>query len=222
MSESGERFSNHGASRHQRGFAVDGDRLRRLRAARGWTQLEAAARADLSERLLCKAESGGPLELPSISLLARLYSTATAPLMAGDLLLADSFSSGGAEIESLVRRWLNERWGAQRLDVLDQLVAADCLFHVRGETLDLAAARERFTTLRAACADARFSLDNLAVREAVAIVRWHVRATAGERRTGQPANARGGTIDGLISLYVAGDKLREVWIYWSPWRWPGR
>lgn len=215
MSEPGDRFSNQGASRHQRGFAVDGDRLRRLRVARGWTQLEAAARADLSERLLCKAESGGPLELPSISLLARLYSTATAPLMAGDLLLADSLSSGAAETESLVRRWLDERWNGQRLDVLDQLVAGDCVFHARGETLDLAAARERFAALRATFPKVRLSIDDLAVRGAVAMVRWHVRATPARRRAVKPPGGRRGAIDGLSSLYVEGGRLREAWICWN-------
>lgn len=46
--------------------------MRSLRVSRGWTQIEAATRAGLSERLLRKAENGGPIELQSIAILAQL------------------------------------------------------------------------------------------------------------------------------------------------------
>jgi transcriptional regulator with XRE-family HTH domain len=69
-----------------RSFDVDGQQLRLLRAARGWTQLQAAEQAGFSDRLIRKAESGGPLETQTLAVLAQLYSTPQRPLTPGDLL----------------------------------------------------------------------------------------------------------------------------------------
>src|SRR5215472_7976550 len=45
-----------------RGLPVAGEVLRSLRLARKWTQSAAAERADISDRLIRKAESGGPID----------------------------------------------------------------------------------------------------------------------------------------------------------------
>jgi len=75
------------APQRARSFLVNGQLLRLLRASRGWTQQDAAERAGFSDRLIRKAESGGPLQAHSIAVLAELYSTSERPLTAGDLLI---------------------------------------------------------------------------------------------------------------------------------------
>lgn len=77
------------APRRARSFLVDGRRLQLLRAGHGWTQQEAAERAGFSDRLIRKAEAGGPLQTQTIAILAELYSTRERPLRPGDLLAAN-------------------------------------------------------------------------------------------------------------------------------------
>jgi transcriptional regulator with XRE-family HTH domain len=72
--------------RRSRSFPVNGVLLQSLRVASGWTQEETATRSDLSDRLIRKAEAGGPLEIQSIAVLAQLYSSVERRFTPDDLL----------------------------------------------------------------------------------------------------------------------------------------
>src|SRR5688572_27792251 len=52
------------------GFEIDGPRLRSLRQARGWTQLELAMLAGVSERTVRNAECGRPIRRGFLDFLA--------------------------------------------------------------------------------------------------------------------------------------------------------
>lgn len=55
---------------HQRGTAVLGKRLKRFRKLRGWTQQELADRSGYCDRLIRKAERGGPISMEALQVLA--------------------------------------------------------------------------------------------------------------------------------------------------------
>ena len=92
-----------GRGRRRRSFAVRGDFLRSLRLRRGWSQQEAARRADLSERLIRKAERGEPLEAKSISQLAAAYGSAEEPLSPESILIDREETAGGPEPAAALR-----------------------------------------------------------------------------------------------------------------------
>src|SRR5688572_24686424 len=122
--------------RRSRSFAVNGELLRACRIASGWTQVEAADKAGFTDRLVRKAESGGPLQIQSIAILAQLYSTAEHRLTPDDLL-AEPISPATAVVFlsptslgiTLVRRLFRELWNERKLEVIDELLAPACVLH---------------------------------------------------------------------------------------------
>lgn len=83
---------------------------------RAWSQREASERAGLSDRLIRKAERGGPLELKTIALLAQLYSQPGAPVNP-QTLLADRLEH--ANEPSAIYEPLMRRWWQERIDMVD-------------------------------------------------------------------------------------------------------
>jgi len=65
---------------HQRGVQVQGEYLRYLRKARGWTQQDLAERAGYCDRLIRKAERDGFLLPETIEVLAQTLSTPESPI----------------------------------------------------------------------------------------------------------------------------------------------
>ncbi|MCA9167105.1 MAG: helix-turn-helix domain-containing protein [Planctomycetales bacterium] len=70
----------------KRSHPCNGDLLRSRRFQREWTQEQLAAAADLSVRLIAKAESNGRLRFDTLALLASVLSTSEKPLYAEDLI----------------------------------------------------------------------------------------------------------------------------------------
>ena len=125
-----ERTAKNSAEESVRSFRVPGQMLCSLRLARGWTQVEAAERAGISERLVRKAEAGESIGLQSIAVLADLYSTAQSPLSIDELVsrpLGMAFPE--VDIKAIVRRWHGELWNRGRLEILGELAAANCVLH---------------------------------------------------------------------------------------------
>lgn len=138
--------------------------MRELRVGRAWSQREAAERAGVSDRLIRKAESGGPLELKTIALLAQLYSQPGAPLNP-QTLLADPLQGAhepSAMYEPLVRRWWQEVWNEGRLEAIDELTTADVVLHADGaEMHGRAELRKRTEAIRAAFSQIEVHLEVL-------------------------------------------------------------
>lgn len=207
------------ASRRARSFYVKGPCLRRLRVGRGWTQLEAAERAGLSERLLRKAEAGEAIEIQSIAILAELYSTSSSRLTPNDLVVGPNddarLMSQAAEVEAFARRWYDELWNQGRLEVIDELSSPDGVLHAQGEALSRDAARQRFVAMRAAFAEFDFVIDQLAVLGSLAVVRWHVHLTHVGCWLGEPPSGRRLTIHGSSWVRIENGLLQEGWDYWD-------
>jgi len=83
---------------YQRGTAVLGQRLKCFRKLRGWTQQELADRSGYCDRLVRKAERGGPISLEALQVLAMTLSDDGLVVTANDLN-----GSSRASIEYLQR-----------------------------------------------------------------------------------------------------------------------
>jgi len=79
---------------HERGMIVIGERLRLLRRQRGWTQQELADLSGYSDRLIRKAEHGGPVSAASLQVLATTLSHPARVVTSQELQASSYFSMG--------------------------------------------------------------------------------------------------------------------------------
>jgi transcriptional regulator with XRE-family HTH domain len=202
-----------------RSFRVSGQVLCSLRLARGWTQVEAAERAGISERLVRMAESGGKLGFRSIAILAQLYSTLDAPLSPEELVkesLADRADAvlEASTVETIVRRWHEELWHQGKLEVLAELAAPNCVLHAPGERLRGRASVRRYVQSTRAAWGQQFKLvvRRPAVFGNIAVARWRVQL---KKPPSSPAGAseKQAATRGSTWFRVAEGLLRETWRY---------
>lgn len=206
------------AGNASRSYRVLGDRLRELRVGRAWSQREAAERAGFSDRLIRKAERGGPLELKTIALLAQLYSQPGAPVNP-QTLLADRLEQANepsAIYEPLVRRWWQEVWNEGRLESIDELTTPDVVLHADGaEMHGHAELRKRTGAIRAAFSDIEVHLDQVTVSGDWIISRWRVAMTHTGSWMGMPPSHKRIVVNGSTWMRGENGLLAEGWDYWE-------
>jgi len=231
--------------RRTRSFAVAGPLLSALRAGRGWTQQEAAAKAGFSDRLIRKAEAGGTIDSHSIATLAQLYSTPKRRLTTQDLLAQDllaqplgstgstaaepSAPSAGKErqeqptssieelpIEELVVRWFDQLWNQRRLKVIEELAAPGVVWHAEGRRFrGRRSVRRRVAELHAAFSDSEMVIDELSVRDEVVICRWRLAMTHSGPWLGFSATGKRLVAHGCSWFRIEEGLIRECWEYWE-------
>ncbi len=224
-----------------RSFPVAGPLLRSLRAGRGWTQEQAAAKAGLSSRLIVKAEAGGAIEVQSIAILARLYSSPQTVLTTSDLLAPSPSQPPSQPLESLsqhgeaagtptpqspslaaalVRDWFEHLWNQRRLAVIDELAAPEIELHADGRQFrGHRSLRRRAAKVYAAFSDLGMTIDYLTVRDDLVICRWRLAMTNSGPWLGLPAMGKRTVVHGSTWLRIEDGLLRECWDYWG-WRQP--
>jgi len=217
-------------SRRSRSFPVNGKLLLACRVANGWTQDDAAAKAGFSDRLIRKAESGGPLQIQSIDILAQLYSTSQRRLTPDDLLAepiapdqVKSTSSHASQAEArasraeiMVRRFFQELWNERKFEAIDELLSPDCVLHAEGRELYGRAAMYRRAEEFFAAFD-RFIVEiyDLTVQRDLVICRWLVRMTQTGPWLGLPPTGKRLIVRGSTWIRVADGWLVEGWDYWD-------
>lgn len=211
-----ERAAKAGQDGPARSFRVSGRLLTSLRLARGWTQLEAADRAGISERLIRKAEAGESLGLRSIAILADLYSTAQSPLSL-DGLVSEPLGAALYElgIESIARRWHNELWNLGRLEIVDELAVTDCVLHAHDRYIcGHAAVRRYIRSTRAAMGDFKLVAQPPTVFSDLAVTRWRLRLKNPPPQLAGGSGDERSVIRGSTWIRVADGLLCEAWKYW--------
>jgi len=112
---------------HQGRFvAVNGREINSRRIARGWTQEQFAKVSGYSERLIRKAESGGRLDVVTISDLADALSTPESPVTVESLTL---------DIATIARKWVAafESLEARMLTEMEPYLAENFVFFCPGD-----------------------------------------------------------------------------------------
>jgi transcriptional regulator with XRE-family HTH domain len=233
--------------RRTRSFSVSGPLLRSLRAGRGWTQGEVAAKAGFSDRLIRKAEAGGAIDAHSIATLARLYSSPERRLTPQDLL-AEPLDASSAEptvrssafrrpapsvllagkqqqeqrtspMEELVHRWFEQLWIQRRLKVINELAAPGIVLHAEGRQFrGRRSVRRRVAELHAAFSDFEMVIDELTVRDDLVICRWRLGMTHTGPWHGWPATSKRLVAHGCSWSRIEGGLICECWDYWGQQR----
>jgi transcriptional regulator with XRE-family HTH domain len=216
-----ENSDSPGPRRRHRSFAVRGDFLRSLRMARGWTQKEAARRADVSDRLVRKAEAGGPLEAKTISALAALYRTPELRLEP-EQLMSDSGAverepPAGGSLAERVQRWFDGQWRDLNLDVIDELAIPDFVFHAEWGVIHGAAEmKERVLKFREFFSDIDMVADEVIDLGDAIAVRWRATMTHSGTWLGVPPTGKRIVIWGSSWVEMVGDKFGDAWDFWDP------
>ena len=115
--------------------SCNGRVIRYYREQRGWTQMELAVHADMSERLVRKAEADGSCREDSLELLAAALSTASHTLHAADLS-----SDPLALAQAYMRSYLDN--GAESARKSAHLFAPDVVMAIHTDAANLAFAGE--------------------------------------------------------------------------------
>jgi len=205
----------------KRAFRVRGEYLRSSRLSRGWSQAEAARRADVSDRLIRKAETGGPLEAKSITILADLYRTLEAPL-SPDQLMAEGVHScvdGFPEpaVERMLRRWFDGLWNKFDLSVIDALILPRFEFHTEsGVVRGREELKSRILQWRESFSDFDFVVEQISDMGDAVACRWRVAATHSGKWLDLAPTGRRVLVHGSSWVELVGDQFGNAWDFWDP------
>lgn len=208
-------------SRRKRAMAVRGEILRSLRMARGWTQEEAAHRGDVSDRVIRKAESGGPVEIKTITALARLYRTSENLLKPEDLVVApDELRPKTADTEALaarVQRWFDGQWNKLDLSVFDELAIPDFAFHTEeGVVRGVEQFKRRALKLHESFSEIEMVAEEIVDFDGAFMVRWRVGVTHSGTWLDLAPTGKRVVVTGSSWVELVGDKFGEAWDFWDP------
>ena len=190
--------------RAPRGIAVRGNLLRQLRQQAQWTQEQAAARAKVSDKLIRKAEAGGPIQFSSVQILASIYSRPGHLVDPKELLLLN-------QPVDLLRSLLRNLWTDNWRMTIDSKVAADVIVHCESGTLtgrnDFL---DRYELLRQEVLDGQIEIEDGKSDQTRATCRWKQSPT----QVRQPTQCliRSGT----MTIAVAQNMIHEIWDFWDP------
>ena len=114
---------------------------------------------------------------------------------------------------AVMRRYFNEAWNQQRIDLLDELVAPDYVNHLSPPETPRGPAglKPIFAAVWATFPDVQFSMDEMLVAGDKVITRWSMRATHRGDFLGVPASGKTVTNYGISIDRVVDGKIVEHW-----------
>jgi len=119
--------------------------------------------------------------------------------------------------KAIVRRALKEVWSQGKLEVIDEIFAADCVSHIAGSPdIQGTEGEKQFVTMyRTAFPDVKFKIeDEIAEGDKVA-ARWTGSGTHKGELMGIPPTGVKATWTGIVINRIAGGKLVESWLSWD-------
>jgi steroid delta-isomerase-like uncharacterized protein len=123
--------------------------------------------------------------------------------------------------KALTQRWTEEIWNKGNLATVEDLVAADVIFHM-GSDPDLkghAGLRDFAGALRAAFPDGRFTNEEQIAEGDKVVQRWSFKGTHKGEFFGVPATGKPVSFTGTTTLRIAGGKVVEHWAHWDVLGW---
>jgi steroid delta-isomerase-like uncharacterized protein len=117
--------------------------------------------------------------------------------------------------EELARRYFEELINESRLDLVDEILAADIVLHFPGRPSPVRG-REEFKQLTLGHTnifpDRRFTIEQTLAWDGWAVVRWTQRATHSGTYLGYPPTGKPVTVTGLSLFRIADGKIAEHWV----------
>lgn len=119
-----------------------------------------------------------------------------------------------AASKALVRRYIEDVLAGGRLDLLEDLVAADYADRTPGADAEGAGpevVRRAQERLREQFRDVRYTIDQLVAEGDLVVARYTVQAVHQPRKAGDAATPRDISITGMTLFRVEGGRIRESW-----------
>jgi steroid delta-isomerase-like uncharacterized protein len=116
--------------------------------------------------------------------------------------------------KAVMRRYFNEIWNGRRLELLDDLIAADYVNHASPDpSLPSGAAglKPVFESVLQTFPDIRFSIDDVVAEGEKVVTRWSMRATQRGEVMGMPACGKQVTLSGISIDRIVDGKITEHW-----------
>jgi steroid delta-isomerase-like uncharacterized protein len=122
------------------------------------------------------------------------------------------------EIKARLRRDWDRVWNQGDTDAIDELYAADVVIHTAapGTPAGIEGVKFGVGSLRAAFPDLQFTLEELIVKEDVAVNRWSITGTQQGEFMGAPPSGEKTTMGGLAMVRLAEGKIAEIWTAMFP------
>ena len=117
------------------------------------------------------------------------------------------------EIKAIVRRWIDEVWKKGDLDAVDEIFAADFVFHYAGTQgePDREGYEEAVTGLVAPFADVHAAVEDVITEGDKVVLRWTWGGTHTGEFWGIPPTGVQATVTGISILRIEGGKIVEEW-----------
>jgi steroid delta-isomerase-like uncharacterized protein len=126
-----------------------------------------------------------------------------------------------AEMAEASRRLLEEGFNDGRVDLVDQLVAAEAINHDPAESAAMRALRgpevfkRTISMYRAAFPDVRMTVDDVIAAEDKVVLRWHSEGTHHGELEGLAPTGTRGVVTGISIDKWSGGKIVESWTEWD-------
>lgn len=175
--------------------------------------------ANLSDRLIRKAESGGRVDLETVSTLASLYSSPHRQISPADLIENSSIDAAGELLDEVLvlRCWMDEIWNKKHLAVLEDLAADRLCFQCEsGVVTTRRELQDRYRRIQRQYSRVECHVEELAGSNGFAVCRWkmsmwHVCPERADR------SIQGATkVSGSTSVQVEFGKVVEGSEFWHP------
>ena len=120
------------------------------------------------------------------------------------------------ETKAIVTRYLEEFWNNGRMEIADDIVAADYTDHRPvGETKGPAALKQFATAFRNAFPDLHFLVQDRFTEQEKAVARWTFNGTHKGELLGIAATGHKVTLQGTTILHLSGGRITETWVFWD-------
>lgn len=119
--------------------------------------------------------------------------------------------------KSIIHRYFDETWNKGNLDVLNEIIADDCVNHdpanpgVRGPE----GYKQLIGMYRAAFPDTRFTVEDQIAEGDTVVTRWTAQGTHEAELMGIPATNKHVTVTGIDIHRISSGKIEEAWSNWD-------
>ena len=120
--------------------------------------------------------------------------------------------------KAIARKYLEEVWNESKLDVLEQIVAADCSLHdpvFPSLTPGKDSLKRHIQMCKTSFPDLRFTLDNEIAERNEVVIHWTARGTHKAPFLGMQPTNRKATVSGTSIFRISGGKIVETWSDWN-------
>jgi len=204
-----------------RSIKVDGQKLRHHRELLGLTQEDLAGELGYSDRLIRKAESGGPVARSTLQKLVLYFqeknSTSDGDSIERELSFAALEVNTDSDLEERIRRWFDSVFNRRDLSVIDELIHPHAEFFSESSTVwGREGVRQRVLELLAAFASINVTIEQVHLSGLTVVCFLRIKKKHTGKYLGVEPTHQAVTVRGSSMTRFEDGKIREARDHWDP------